>query len=84
MLMSAVSAALTIGRGGAEGRLVGTMWSALALATVMRMGLVAGGVPGDPAYKPLLPFVPTVAWLVAGAALLVLYIVAGQRRPATA
>ena len=84
VLMSAVSAALTIGRGGAEGRLVGAMWSALALATVMRMGLVAGGVPGDPAYKPLLPFVPTVAWLVAGAALLVLYIVAGQRRPATA
>ncbi|MBV8166483.1 MAG: MFS transporter, partial [Alphaproteobacteria bacterium] len=84
MLMSAVSAALAIGHGGAEGRLVGTMWSALALATVARMGMVAGGVPGDPAYKPLLPFVPTAAWVISGAVLLVLFIVAGQRRPATA
>jgi hypothetical protein len=84
MLMSAVSAALSIGRGGAEGRLVGTMYAALAIATVVRMGFVAGGVPADPSLGPLLAWLPTAMWVISGVVLLVLFIVAGQRRAATA
>ena len=44
MLMSAVSAALAIGETGAEGKVVGLVFSALALATFARMAAVAGGL----------------------------------------
>ena len=43
MPMSAVSAALAIGDSGAEGQVVGLVFSALALATFARMAAVAGG-----------------------------------------
>jgi hypothetical protein len=43
MLMAAVSAALAIGETGAEGKVVGLVFSALALATFARMAAVAGG-----------------------------------------
>ncbi len=45
VMMSAVTAAMAIGETGAEGKVVGLVFSALALATFARMGAVAGGCP---------------------------------------
>ena len=70
MLMSAVSAALTIGETGAEGKVVGLVFSALALATFARMAAVAGGLQKLPEYAPLLHWAPVACWAVAGAGLL--------------
>jgi len=70
MLMSAVSAALAIGETGAEGKVVGLVFSALALATFARMAAVAGGLQKLPEYAPLLQWAPVACWAVAGAALL--------------
>jgi len=78
MLMSAVSAALAIGTTGAEGKVVGLVFSALALATFARMAAVAGGLPKLPDYAPLLHWAPVACWAVAGAGLLVL--AAGRMR----
>ncbi|HEV7409464.1 MAG TPA: MFS transporter [Bradyrhizobium sp.] len=72
MLMSAVSAALAIGETGAEGKVVGLVFSALALATFARMAAVAGGLQKLPEYAPLLHWSPVACWSVAGAGLLVL------------
>jgi hypothetical protein len=72
MLMSAVSAALAIGETGAEGKVVGLVFSALALATFARMAAVAGGLQKLPEYAPLLHWAPVACWSVAGAGLLVL------------
>ncbi|MBR0794654.1 MFS transporter [Bradyrhizobium jicamae] len=72
MLMSAVSAALAIGQTGAEGRITGLVFSALALATCARMAAVAGGLQKLPDYAPLLRWAPVACWFVAGAGLLVI------------
>jgi hypothetical protein len=72
MLMSAISAALAIGDSGAEGKVVGLVFSALALATFARMAAVAGGLQKLPEYAPLLQWAPVACWSVAGAALLVI------------
>ena len=72
MLMSAVSAALAIGETGAEGKVVGLVFSALALATFARMAAVAGGLQKLPDYAPLLHWAPVACWSVAGAGLLVI------------
>jgi len=72
MLMSAVSAALAIGETGAEGKVTGLVFSALALATFARMAAVAGGLQKLPEYVPLLHFAPVACWAVAGAGLLVI------------
>jgi hypothetical protein len=79
MLMSAVSAALAIGETGAEGKVVGLVFSALALATFARVAAVAGGLQKLPDYAPLLHWAPVACWSVAGAGLLVL--AAGRMRP---
>jgi hypothetical protein len=71
MLMSATSAALAIGRTGAEGKVTGLLFSALALATFARMSAVAGGLQKLPDYAPLLHWAPVACWSVAGAGLLV-------------
>jgi hypothetical protein len=70
MLMSAVAAALAIGETGAEGKVVGLVFSALALATFARMAAVAGGLQKLPEYAPLLHWAPVACWSVAGAGLL--------------
>ncbi|MDP3692053.1 MFS transporter [Bradyrhizobium sp.] len=70
MLMSAVAAALAIGDSGAEGKVVGLVFSALALATFARMAAVAGGLQKLPEYAPLLHWAPVACWAVAGAGLL--------------
>jgi hypothetical protein len=72
MLMSAISAALAIGETGAEGKVVGLVFSALALATFARMAAVAGGLQKLPDYAPLLHWAPVACWSVAGAGLLVI------------
>jgi hypothetical protein len=72
MLMSAVSAALALGDSGAEGKVLGLIFSALALATFARMSAVAGGLQKLPDYVPLLHWAPVACWSVAGAGLLVL------------
>jgi MFS family permease len=72
MLMSAVSAALAIGSNGAEGKVTGLVFSALALATFARMAAVAGGMQKLPDYAPLLHWAPVACWSVAGAGLLVI------------
>jgi Major Facilitator Superfamily len=72
MLMSAISAALAIGDSGAEGKVVGLVFSALALATFARMAAVAGGLQKLPEYAPLLQWAPAACWSVAGAGLLVI------------
>jgi hypothetical protein len=66
MLMSAVLAALAIGETGAEGKVKGLVFSALALATFARMAAVA---LAD--YAPLLHWAPVACWSVAGCGLLV-------------
>jgi hypothetical protein len=80
MLMSAVSAALAIGQTGAEGKVVGLVFSALALATFARLAAVAGGLQRLPEYAPLLHWAPVACWSVAGAGLLVLAASHVQRR----
>jgi MFS family permease len=72
MLMSAISAALAIGERGAEGKVVGLVFSALALGTFARMAAVAGGLQRLPEYTPLLHWAPVACWSVAGAGLLVI------------
>ena len=72
MLMSAISAALAIGDTGAEGKVVGLVFSALALATFARMAAVAGGLQKLPEYAPLLQWAPVACWAVAGVGLLVI------------
>jgi hypothetical protein len=72
MLMSAISAALAIGDSGAEGEVLGLVFSALALATVARMAAVAGGLQQFPEYVPLFHWAPVACWSVAGAGLLVM------------
>jgi len=79
MLMSAVSAALAIGHTGAEGRVTGLVFSALALATFARMAAVAGGLQKLPEYAPLLHWAPVACWSVAGAGLLVIAASRAQR-----
>jgi hypothetical protein len=80
MLTSAVSAALAIGEGGAQGKVVGLVFSALALATFARVAAVAGGLQQLPEYAPLLRWAPVACWSVAGAGLLVLAASHAQRR----
>jgi hypothetical protein len=80
MLMSAVSAALAIGDSGAEGKVTGLVFSALALATFARMAAVAGGLQKLPEYAPLLHWAPVACWSVAGAGLLVIAAARVQQR----
>jgi MFS family permease len=80
MMMSAVSAAMAIGETGAEGKVVGLVFSALALATFARMAAIAGGLQKLPDYAALLHWAPVACWAVAGAGLLALAAVRLQRR----
>jgi len=81
MLMSAISAALAIGDSGAEGKVTGLVFSALALATFARMAAVAGGLQKLPEYAPLLQWAPVACWSVAGCGLLVIAASRLQQNP---
>ena len=80
MLVSAFPAALALGDSGAEGKVLGLVFSALALGTFARMAAVAGGLQKLPEYAPLLHWAPVACWSVAGAGLLVLAAFQVQQR----
>ncbi|MGJ4997542.1 MFS transporter [Bradyrhizobium sp. HKCCYLS3077] len=83
MMMSAMSAALAIGSTGAEGKVTGLVFSALALATFARIAAVAGGLQKLPDYAPLVQWAPVACWFVAGAGLLVMAAAGWQGRRAS-
>jgi hypothetical protein len=62
MLMSAISAALAIGHTGAEGKVTGLVFSALALGTFARMAAAAGGLQKLPDYASLVQWAPVGRW----------------------
>jgi MFS family permease len=66
VMMSALSAALAMGRTGREGFATGALWSLLAVATFTRIALVIAQVPQNAAWKPLLAWAPGAMWLTAG------------------
>ena len=72
ILMSAFTVAFAIGENGGEGRMVGILFSALAIATLARMATIATGFNTDASFKVVLQWVPTICWAVAGTALLYL------------
>jgi MFS family permease len=82
ILMSAFTVAFAIGENGGEGRMSGLLFSALALATFTRMAMIATGINGEPGFKIVLQWLPTLCWAAAGTALLYLAM-AGVRQLAT-
>ena len=72
ILMSAFSAAAALGFTGAEGKITGVLFSALALATFARMATTASGALNDPSLAPLLHWAPILSWAVGGATLVAL------------
>jgi hypothetical protein len=72
MLISAFTAAAALGAPGAEGRITGLLFSALALATLVRMVAIASGALADPAWTPLLHWGPALCWAITGAVLVAL------------
>ena len=79
VLMSAMTAAIAIGHVGREGAATGGLFALLALATFVRMGLVAAQVNKDPAIGALLVWLPGAAWLAAG--LLLIWLMLRFRAP---
>jgi len=69
ILMSAFAAAAALGATGHEGKTTGLMYSGLALATFARMATSASGALTDPAFAPLVHWLPTVCWGIGGALL---------------
>jgi MFS family permease len=81
VMTSTVAAALAFGHIGAEGRVSGLMFSALALAAAGRIALVATAIVQAPDVAPLLPWAPTAAWLLA-AMMLLCMLASGRARKA--
>lgn len=71
-LMSAMAAAITVGRTGREGATTGGLFSLLAIATFARMAIVAAQLNKEPALSSLLAWLPAALWAVAGVVLLAL------------
>jgi hypothetical protein len=68
--VGAYSAAIGFGRGGREGRFLGTLFAVLAIAAFARIAAYAADLVVEPQIKAWLPWVPPAAW--ASAALLLL------------
>lgn len=66
VMMSALAAALAMGRTGREGFVTGALWSLLAVATLTRIALVIAQVPQNSQWKPVLAWLPGAMWLTAG------------------
>ena len=81
VMTSALAAALAFGHTGAEGKFAGGLFSMLALATLARFAAVATGTLAAPEVSGLLPWTPTVAWLLAAMVLLCM-LAAGKARGA--
>lgn len=71
VMVSAVVAALAIGRHGREGTAAGALFSVIAVATMARIALVTAHGDRVPAIASALPWVPTVSWLAAATLLLI-------------
>jgi MFS family permease len=69
ILISAIAVAMAIGSNGAEGKVVGLIFSAIAAATFARLA-VASGLTANAGYETLLRWTPIVCSSLAGAALL--------------
>jgi hypothetical protein len=80
-MMSAVAAALAFGHTGAEGKVAGLMFSALAVAGAGRIALVATATVDAPDVAEFLPWAPTAAWLLAAMVLLCM-LASGRARTA--
>ncbi len=80
VLMSAMTAAIAIGHSGREGATTGGLFALLALATLVRMAIVATQLNKDAGFAALLPWLPGLAW--AAAALLLTWL-ALRPRPQT-
>jgi MFS family permease len=65
VLTAAMSAALSFGNTGAEGKVTGAAFSMLALATVARIAIVAAQLNQDPAFATALAYAPIAAWVLA-------------------
>lgn len=70
LMMSAFTSALVIGRTGREGLVAGSMFSLLALAAFARIAIVTAQLNRDASLAPLLAWLPTATWVVAGLLLL--------------
>jgi len=80
VMMSALAAALAMGRTGREGFVTGALWSLLAVASFTRIALVLAQVPQNAAWKPVLAWLPGAMWLTAG--LLLVAAASTSRSPA--
>jgi hypothetical protein len=72
VLMSAFSAAIALGHTGHEGKLTGGLFSLLALAAFVRIGLLAAELNKDPQIAAVLAWMPALAWGLGGVILLAL------------
>ncbi len=81
VLMSAFSAAIAIGHTGREGKLTGGLFSLLALAAFVRIGMLAAELNKEPQYAALLSWAPVALW---GAAGVILVVLVGVHRRAVA
>ncbi len=79
VLAAALAAAIALGHTGREGLLTGALFSLLAVATFLRIGVVATELNQDPLFAQIQAWLPMLAWSLA-AALLVALVIA--RRPA--
>jgi MFS family permease len=84
ILMSAFTAAFATGENGGEGKMVGVLFSALAFATLLRIGVVHLGWHRDPQVVAILKWAPVGCWILAGSLLLALAIAWARQRPAIA
>jgi len=65
VLACVLPAAIAAGRSGKEGRNTGLVFSVLALAALLRLGMVAGELNKTPEAAQLLPWLPAALWAVA-------------------
>lgn len=73
--MASFSAVSRFGHTGHEGFMTGLLWSALSIATLLRMASVAAGLPGTAA--GVIGWAPTLLWAIAA----VLVVLAWRRLP---